>query len=261
MSYVTVEPQAICFTHLSALPWLRHGVTLREGSGLAGNLAFSRGPSAEAVIEARRRWAERIGLDPTGLVVARQVHGADFELVTREQRGRGATSAISLPAADALLTNVPNVPLLAVFADCVPVLLADPVCRAIAVVHAGWRGAVVGIVEAAVAAMASSYGSAPATLLAGIGPSIGPCCYVVGMEVAAAASDRYGSAVLRTGPAPDNPILDLWAVARRALLAAGLHGGNIETLGVCTRCHNHRFFSHRAEGPVRGLFGVMIGIV
>jgi YfiH family protein len=256
----TSERQPFEFAHLRGVPGLRHGITRREGPGLAGNVAFTRGPDVASVVAARQRWCQRIGVDPAGLVVARQIHGVAVERVTRRERGRGALTPIVLPEADALATDEPDVPLLAIFADCVPVVLVDPVRRAVAVVHAGWRGTVAGVVEAAVAALTAWYGSRPADLLAGIGPSIGPCCYEVGPEVAAAALAHHGPAVLRPGPTGDRPAFDLWAANQQALQRAGLTAERVATAGVCTRCHNHLYFSHRAEGPQRGLFGAIVAL-
>lgn len=256
----TTDQQPFAFAHLGAVPGLRHGITRREGPGLAGNVAFTRGPDVASVVAARQRWCQRIGVDPAGLVVARQIHGVAVERVTRHQRGRGALTPVGLPEADALATDEPDVPLLAIFADCVPVVLVDPARRAVAVVHAGWRGTVAGAVETTVAALTAWYGSRPADLLAGIGPSIGPCCYEVGPEVATAALDRHGPTVLRPGPDGARPAFDLWAANQQALQRAGLIAERIMVAGVCTRCHNHLYFSHRAEGPRRGLFGAIVAL-
>ncbi|MCC6625775.1 MAG: peptidoglycan editing factor PgeF [Chloroflexi bacterium] len=253
--------QPLRFGALATLDWLRHGVTTRDGPGLAGNLSFARGPDAATVLAARARWSDRTGVAARDLVLARQVHGTAVERVEPVRRGRGALAMETLPEADALATNAPGVPLLAVFADCVPIVVVDPARRAVAVAHAGWRGTVAGMAEAVVAAMTDWYGSRPADLLAGIGPSIGPCCYAVGMEVATVAAARYGDGVLRPGPAAHNPTLDLWAANRLALLRAGLAAAHVEVAGVCTRCRNDLFFSHRAEGPTRGLFGAIIALV
>ena len=246
------------FALLAAVPGLRHGITRREGPGLAGNISFTRGPDAPTVVAARARWCRPIGVDPAALVFMRQVHGTTVERVTAAERGRGALQPASLPAADALATDVPGVALVALCADCVPLILVDPVRRVAATVHAGWRGTVSGVVEAAIAAMRAWYGSRPADLLAGIGPSIGPCCYEVGPEVAAAALTSYGQSVLRPGERADHPYFDLWAAARHALLRAGVRPARIELAEVCTRCHAHEYFSHRAEGPSRGLFGAIV---
>lgn len=254
----SVEP--LRFHHLAGQPGLRHGITRREGCGLAGNMSFSRGPDPGTVVATRRRWCTSIGVDPGSLVVARQVHGIEIERVTSAERGRGALEPVVLPSADGLITDQPDLALMTVSADCVSVVLYDPTRPAIGVAHAGWRGMVAGVIEAAVVAMVAAYGCRPADLLGGIGPSIGPCCYEVGPEVATAAQQRFGGTVLADGPRPDHPHFDLWAAARLALQHAGLAATRIEATGLCTRCRNDLFFSHRAEGPQRGLFATIIGL-
>jgi YfiH family protein len=258
---LAVQPgQPVQFRLLADLPWLRHGITTRDGPGLAGNLSFSRGPDEAAVIAARARWSARIGVIATDLVLVRQVHGTAVDHVLGAARGRGALAGAALPEADAMVTAAPGVPLLAVVADCVPIMLVDPIRRVVAVAHAGWRGTVAGIAESVVAALRDRHGSRPSDLLAGIGPSIGPCCYTVGLDVAQAAVARYGAGVLRTGPTADNPVLDLWEANRLALVRSGVAARHIEVAGLCTRCHNALFFSHRAEGPTRGLFGAIVAL-
>lgn len=255
-----LAPEPFRFPLLAGLMGICHGVTQREGPGLAGNMSFTRGPDPDTVIATRARWCQRVGVDPAGLVVARQVHGTDVEHITVAQRGRGALAAVALPAADILVTNEPNLPLMTISADCVPLLLVDPRRRVVAVAHAGWRGTMAGVATRAVATLVDCYGSRATDLLVGAGPSIGPCCYEVGPEVASAADLQFGQAVLRPGSRPGHPHLDLWEANRLALLAAGLQPANIELAGICTCCDNDRYFSHRAEGPTRGLFATIVAL-
>jgi YfiH family protein len=144
------------------------------------------------------------------------------------------------PRCDVLITRRPDKTLLLRFADCTPVLLADPRRRAVAVVHAGWRGSAIRAAAAAVAALENTFGSNPRDLVAGIGPSIGPCCYTVGEDVVAAFADRPWLF--------DGGRLDLWQANAQALVDAGVPADHIEMAGLCTRCHSERFFSHRANG-------------
>jgi YfiH family protein len=140
---------------------------------------------------------------------------------------------------DALWSDEPGLPLLALAADCVPIAVlrmeGEP---ALAVIHAGWRGLSSGIVQSAVGAL----GGETAAI---VGPSIGPCCYEVGPEV----SERFDADL--TG----GRHLDLWTAAERALLDAGV--GSVERLDLCTRCNHERFFSHRYSGPRHGAQGVI----
>ena len=151
--------------------------------------------------------------------------------------GAGADDpSTTLPGVDALWTDEPDIALVVLVADCVPILLADPVRRRIAVVHAGWRGLVAGIPGDA----AAGFGDV-SDVSAFIGPSIGPCCYEVGEDVSTPAADALGEDVIVRGA---RVRLDLWRGARVALARAGI--GSIFDAALCTRCEPHRFFSHRA---------------
>jgi YfiH family protein len=139
------------------------------------------------------------------------------------------------------------------FADCTPVLLADPKRKVVAAAHAGWRGSAVRVAGAAVSALVEAFASRPKDLIAGIGPAIGPCCYGVGEDVVAAFADRPG--LLMDGR------LDLWEANRLALVEAGVPADQIEVAGVCTQCQSDRFFSHRAnKGEPAGRFAALIKI-
>ena len=170
--------QPFMFSLLGRDGSLRHGITRRvQGLHHDGDMSFSTGGDPAAVYATRRAWARRIGVDPDALVASRQVHGANVSHVGARDRGRGARSpADAILATDALVTDVPGVPLLACVADCAPILLHDPVRGAIGLVHAGWRGTVADVAGATIRAMAGRYGTIPADLVAGIGPAIGPCC-------------------------------------------------------------------------------------
>jgi YfiH family protein len=130
------------------------------------------------------------------------------------------------------------------FADCTPVLLVDPKQRAVAAVHAGWRGSAVRAAGAAVEALQERFGSQPWDIIAGIGPAIGPCCYTIGQDVVDAFADRPGLLAQAEGQVK----LDLWEANRQALVEAGVDAEHIEVASICTQCHSDRFFSHRANG-------------
>ena len=141
------------------------------------------------------------------------------------------------------------------FADCTPVLLADPKQRVVAAVHAGWRGSAVRAASAAVEALRDRFGSRPWDIVAGIGPAIGPCCYTVGDDVLEAFADRPELFTAGNG----GQRLDLWAANQQALIESGLPAEHIEVAGVCTQCQSQRFFSHRANGgQPAGRFAALI---
>ena len=180
--------------------------------------------------------------------------------------------------ADALITRKRGVALTMSTADCVPLLFYDPATEAIGVAHAGWRGTARGIAAATVAAMRERFGTRPADLLVGVGPSIGPCCYEVSEEVrqlflGLRAFEEMPteeplralvaeSAVFKTVELPERQSLrlDLWETNRRQLLLAGLVPDHIELPEICTSCAKDRFFSHRAEQGRTGRFPAILAL-
>jgi polyphenol oxidase len=234
-----------------------HAISTRQGGVSPApyaslNLSLSVPDDPERVYENRRRFARALEVDPARLVSSRQIHGDDVLLVEDDFRADAP-----LARADIQATDRPGWLLTLRFADCVPILLADPARRVVAVVHAGWRGTLKQAVRTAVEALGGRYGASPGTLWAGIGPSIGPCCYEVGPEVAAQFADWPGGVVEQVG---SRPHLDLWTLNRATLLLAGVPTEQIELAGVCTRCRSDLFFSHRAQGYPAGRFSAAIGL-
>jgi YfiH family protein len=145
------------------------------------------------------------------------------------------------------------------FADCVPILLYDPLKRAVGIVHAGWEGTVKQIAAAAVRAMTANFGSRPADILAGIGPSIGPDHYEVGVDVIARVRSTFGEVAEGLLPQRgERHHFDLWAANQATLQQAGV--GRVEVAGICTACHREDWYSHRAESGRTGRFGALIAI-
>ncbi len=169
---------------------LTHGVTYRyggvsEGSFNSFNMGLHVGDTPEAVTENRKRLAQVLGVDSNHLTCGEQVHGVGVTRVTPELVGRGAFSwDDSIPDSDAIHTNLAEVPLLLLVADCVPVLIYDAVHHAVAVVHAGWRGAISHIVERTMDSMHEAYGTLPSDCYLFIGPSIGADSFEVSEEIA-----------------------------------------------------------------------------
>jgi YfiH family protein len=244
-----------------------HAITTRAGGVSPApcdelNLSWARTDDPRTVLENRRRVCAALNIPPDRIVQSGQVHGVDVRAVGAAEAGRGARERQTvLPPSDALITADPDVYLLACFADCVPLLLFDPIRLAVGVAHAGWRGTLQGMGPATVRAMAEHYGSRPADLRVVIGPSAGSCCYEVGGDVIAAveASDLPSDELLRPSVA-GHAFFDLWKTNRCLLQAAGVQPEHIETSGICTIDHHDRFFSHRASGGNTGRFGAIIGI-
>jgi len=207
-----------------------------EGPYASLNLGRKSGDDVERVDENRRIACEEIGADVSRLALNYQVHSA---------RVLRASPAMRDERADGLWTDEPDLPILAMSADCLPIALAraGPGGPAVAVLHAGWRGLLEGIVGAGARAVGDG------TLTAMIGPGIGPCCYEVGEEVAAPFRERFGADVVRHGR------LDLWTSAERALLAAGV--AHVERVDRCTACEPETFFSHRRDHGRTGRQGVI----
>jgi YfiH family protein len=202
-----------------------------EGPFTSLNLGRRTGDDVERVDENRRRLCAEVGAEPEAIAMNFQHQSTTVNRAERATRGTPG---------DALWTDEAGVPLLALGADCLLIALVrrDGDGRAAGVVHAGWRGLLGGVVEAAV----RSVGGRVAAI---VGPAIGPCCYEVGPEVA----ERFERRFLR------GRNLDLWAAGEDALRRAG--AASVERLDLCTRCNPDLFFSHRRTGKPRGAHGVL----
>ena len=212
----------------SALPGIRHGFLDHAESG-----AHPTGDAWDAVVAAA-------GV-PLPVCTVRQVHGTRVVTADRQRE---------TPEADGVATSAPGVAVGVVTADCVPALMLARECGVVASVHAGWRGAAAGVLEAAVAHLGSGFGVRPQDVEVCLGPAVGPCCYRVGSEVRAAFRARTGDL---TAPAwretGDALMLDLRLAERRLLEAAGV--GHVSLLGPCTACMPS-YASYRRDGPGAG---------
>jgi len=215
---------------LAGVPGLRHGF----GERVAG--------SREAARTAARRAFSAAG----EVFFLRQVHGCAVAMPPWTEA----------PDADASFANDAGALLAIETADCLPVLIVDPVLRRTAAAHAGWRGTVLRVAPAAVRALVVS-GSDPNHLLAALGPSIGPCCYEVGSEVEQAFG-VVGASFFVAGKG-DKKHLDVAAANRAQLLQAGVRAANIDTLDLCTRCREDLFFSYRRDGANAGRMISVVG--
>jgi YfiH family protein len=180
-------------------------------------------------------------------------------------RGANRNWRHSIPDTDALVTDQPGIPLLTGHADCPPILLYDPVKRVIAAAHSGWRGTVAKIAAETIKVMQHGFGSNPADIIAGIGPSIGDCCYTVGDLVVQEVIAAFGEeAALNFLPlqSDGSRVFDLWAAIEYTLVETGVPPENIEHSELCTLCHHDTFFSYRATPPdmkgKQGNYGALI---
>lgn len=241
---------------LAAVPGVAHAFSTRAADG-AGDFDLGRADSASAEWDARRgRLCRAAGLDAGAPAILAQVHGARL-VRAAEIAGADpprADGAVALRGDGARVAPGVRV------ADCVPLLLADRRGRAVAAVHAGWRGTARGIAARAVELL-GSLGLAAGELLAALGPSIGPCCYEVSDEVVrevAAACGGQPGALARPGPA-GRPLLDLREANRLQLLRAGLAPDAVASAPWCTVCTPRWFFSHRRDGAGTGRMLACIG--
>lgn len=243
-----------------------HAFTTRFGGVSQGpfsslNLSPWRGDDEACVRENYRRIFTALDLSPDRAVLSRQVHGEQVRPVTEADHGKGLDRPRDYEA-DGLMTDHPGTALVIFSADCAPILLFDPVRRAAAAVHAGWRGTVADIAGKAVARMADAYGSRPADLCAAIGPCIGPCCFEVGAEVwlAISALGAGFDTFSRPGPAPDKWMADLKGINRALLERAGVPADSIDVCPDCTRCSTEKYWSHRFTGDARGSQAAIISV-
>ena len=234
--------------------WAKHAFTTRLGGVSAGsysslNLGQNLGDLPKFVEENYRRLHKALGVPLESLVCSRQVHGSEIRIVTTEDCGRVFTPSIC--EADGMITCHQGVSLMIYVADCVPVLLHDPMRGVIGAVHAGWRGTVADAVGAAIRAMHEAFGCQPGEIKAAIGPSIGACCYEVGQEVADMLETTLpGASETCMSPRDNKFMLDLKEANRILLKKAGVL--DISVSDECTYCSDSKYWSHRLSGTNRG---------
>jgi len=289
------------FSQLLPFSEIVHGVFTRHGGYSAGsytglNVSFGVGDEPESAIRNRLLVLETLGLENRPCATLWQVHGADVAILDPENevwddwRSDWPYRSYSVDGrklqwtfkarrkADAILTRQRGIPLVLSFADCVPIVLYDPVQHVIGIAHGGWRGTARGVALAAIETMRSRFDSQPRDIRASLAPSIGPCCYEVSEDVRALflgqeafpdipTGEHYRGAVResaafsmkqRADRLAPTLHLDLWETNRNQLLMAGLLPEHIELPDLCTSCRTDLFFSHRAEQGKTGRFPVVI---
>lgn len=236
---------------------ITHLFTTRDGGVSrtpfnSNNLAFHVGDNSKDVIQNHAQLAQRLSYTYTDLVHMRQIHSDKIIVVDPDIH-----NFENPPECDALITDLVNIPLMVMTADCTPVLFFDSVKKVIAVAHAGRAGAVKGIVPKTIEKMCSSFGSKIEDITVVLGPSISACCYEVGEKITKEVTDEgYGFAVLaREG----HYYLEVNAIIKRQLDESGVKKENIEDLNICNACENQDFFSYRADKQKTGrIAGVLM---
>ncbi|WP_375445790.1 peptidoglycan editing factor PgeF [uncultured Fibrella sp.] len=209
------------------------------------NLGINTDDDPAHVAENRRRWLAHWHLTEQQLASSYQVHGTAVQVVTEAGRTTGF---------DALITNVPGLAVGVTVADCTPVLIFDTRHRAVAAIHAGWRGTVGGIVTKALHEMRTQYGTQATDCLAYVGTCIDACSFEVGAEVASQFAENRTT----TDPVTGNVLVDLKQANADQLRAFGLTDAQIDVSPYSTVLNNGDYFSHRLE---RGLTGRMLAII
>ena len=247
------------FKNLSHEPGCMHAVTKKDpNEPYALSLALHTGEALDEIVANRQKIISELDLaEKSYFVVAEQTHSDNITVITQSATKGWEALEDAVSESDALITDLPNVMLVILTADCVPILLYDKKRKVVAAVHAGWKGTDREIVFKTVQKMIEVYGSDPVDILAGIAPSIGKCCYEVGENVAKYFSDIPGVLSQKS----EKYMLDLPAVNHYQLLKAGLQESNIELSGVCTACEVDSFFSYRKEQGCSGRFMSLIGVL
>ena len=226
---------------------IKHAFTTRQGGLGARSNGIKLADDWNAL-------AEELGVDPERLVTANQVHGENIVKVDGQNFER--TKGVQ---ADAIITDTLNMAVGVETADCVPVLLVDPLAPAVGAVHAGWRSTVKKIVQKAVVKMQDEFGSDPSRMIAAIGPTIGPECYEVDEPVMGPVREAFSLwKEAASAQGSDKWNLDLVKLNRLELVQIGLSEENVHSLGLCTSCRKDLFYSFRAEGRTGRMLSVIM---
>lgn len=259
----TTKIDLLRYNLLAQHPEITHFTTSRAGGVSIGdysslNLSEYSGDNMNTVAANRQLLCQEIGVQTSQLFIPFQTHEDRVAVLDNAFQSLSASDQKAfLNGVDALITSTPNICIGVTTADCVPILLYDPVSKVAAVVHAGWRGTVKHLTNKTVALMVSRFHSNPTDIVAVIGPSISPAAFEVGEEVVTEfTKSGFSDCILTNYPKPH---IDLWAANRQDLIEAGLRSNNIETSGICTFTHHEQFFSARRLGIQSGR--IVTGIV
>ena len=251
------------FPAFAALGGFLHAVSTRKG-GVSGkpfdglNFSHRVGDRSDRVTENRGLFCRAVGVKADHLVTVNQTHSDIVVCVAAGDEGKGARDN-PVADGDALVTNIPGLPLFIQTADCMPVLLADPIKKVVGVAHAGWKGTFMGIAAKTVEKMVEHYGCRAEDIHAAFGPAIGPCCY----EVEASMRDELKKSYAWAEEAFRNGFhgkwhLDMEEVNARQVMEKGVKPENLIRPGICTIENLDLFYSHRAEAGKTGRFATLV---
>lgn len=253
----------LTFSSLEKHTDLLHCFTTRlggvsEGCFASMNLGMRTDDNKDNVYKNYEILAQSLSFDLRDMVETNQTHTSNIRYVTDEDKGKIYDENPGYVDVDGLITDKKNIALSTFHADCTPIFFYDPVKKIIGMAHAGWRGTIKNITGNMVQKFARDFNSKPQDILAVIGPSLGQCCFEVDKDVAEiilSANENYEKFMKIKGMKHH---FDLWAINKYILLNEGLREENIEISGLCTKCNNDLFFSHRGQKGKRGL---MLGII
>ena len=246
---------------------IRNGFSTKFGGVSTGvfaemNLGMLKEPE-EIGRENYRRMLRALHMNEKRPVLSWQTHTTNIRLVTEEDVGKGPFKARDYRDVDGLITDLPDTPIVTLFADCVPLYFYDPVNHSIGLSHAGWRGTVGRIGEKTILAMHEAFNTAAGDIFAAIGPSICGDCYEIGPEVADAFTEEFGnytSEKFLKKKANGKYLLDLWKANESVLLSAGVPKDRIFVTDICTKCNPDLLYSHRVMGEKRGVMGAFLSL-
>lgn len=248
---------------------VNHGFSTRIGGVSRGryakmNISFTNGDDAQAVRENCRRLFAAIGSESCErMVMSRQEHTDIIRVVTEEDAGKGYAKERDYTEVDGMITNLAGIPLVTLYADCVPLIFLDPVKKVIGTSHSGWKGTVQEIGRKAVEKMGAVYGCDPSDIIAAILPCIGKCCYEVDTPLYEAFSkvECVNVDAVMTPVSEGKFMLDLVEANRQILLSAGILPEHLTVTDVCTCCNADTLHSHRATGGMRGNLAAVIELI
>jgi len=237
-------------TLLSRYSALRCGISTRQG-GVGRdryklNLSFNVGDVLSNVRKNREIFFSKLDINQNQLAIPKQVHQDSVKRVFKPGVYKSC---------DALVTNEAGIFLVVTIADCLPILLYDPEIKSIGIVHAGWRGSMLRILEKTIRCMNIEFSSKTKNIITFIGPSVGVCCYEIGEEVARKFDSKY---LIRRDNG--NIHLDLKGFNKDILMLQGVSKQNIEISDYCTICNPNLFHSYRREGKKSGRMMAVIGL-
>lgn len=250
------------FEHFDETGLVNHCFTTKLGGVSTGyykslNLGFNSGDETNKVTGNHKIISELLGFDPDKFVFSKQVHGTKIFYIKENFNCRNDQDQII--DIDGLITNTPKFSLHTVYADCVPIFILDIENKAVGLAHSGWRGTVGKISEVLLKQMALEFGTKASKCLAGIGPSIGPCCFEVGKEVTESFEKVFKkSSTYLEKTYETKDYLNLWSANIQVLLEAGIQSENIICAEICTSCNSELFYSYRRD---KGKTGRMAGIM